>query len=400
MLHDDVMDRQVACFTVPAFEIALARLSDPALRGRPVGIAPLHAPHALLHELSVEAEAAGLRAGMSIEDAIRLCPSLRLLPPNRSRVRQTDDALHRTIARYAPVWEPHRPGTIVMDFTGTTRLFGSTCNAAAKLQREIAHHHSLDGTVGIGSNKLVAQTASSLIQPSQLYDVRHGSERDFMAPVPICSLPLLHRPSLRPMLRQLDDLNLQTFGDLAELPTQPLELVFGKWALLLWRWAHGIDSTPVLPPPHQPHVEVALTLDSDDIDDRILLGHALNLLERLCSILRRRQCICRCLSLTIRYSDHQEATHRQAVEPASQWEADLRPSLDTLFRRCFRRRIRVRRITLAANELAAPAEQLQLFDDESHQTLSLRHRTQRLAVALDTLRERFGPHAVRYGRTS
>ena len=32
------MDRQIVCYQIPAFEIALARLNDSSLRNRPVGI--------------------------------------------------------------------------------------------------------------------------------------------------------------------------------------------------------------------------------------------------------------------------------------------------------------------------------------------------------------------------
>lgn len=70
------MDRQIVCFAIPAFEVALARLNDPALRTRPLAIAPLSTSRALLHEVSLEAQNDGLFVGMPLEHAKRLCPSL------------------------------------------------------------------------------------------------------------------------------------------------------------------------------------------------------------------------------------------------------------------------------------------------------------------------------------
>lgn len=55
-----VMDRQIVCFAIPAVEVALARLSHPPVRTRPLAIAPLHTTRPLLREVSREAEDAGL----------------------------------------------------------------------------------------------------------------------------------------------------------------------------------------------------------------------------------------------------------------------------------------------------------------------------------------------------
>ncbi len=212
------MERQIICLAIRSFEVALARLTDPALRTRPLAIAPLSTSRALLRELSVEAMQAGLDVGMPVEHARRLCPSLHVLSPNPHRVHRANLSLLSVIARYAPVWEPFHAVSFVMDLTGTTKLFGSACDVAAKAQQDILKHYHLDGVAGVGSNKLVAQTAATLVGPSELCDVRHGSEGVFMSPLSVGTLPGLHRPCMRKILERLDDLNILTLGDVAESP--------------------------------------------------------------------------------------------------------------------------------------------------------------------------------------
>ncbi|MDH5727257.1 MAG: hypothetical protein OEY60_17495, partial [Nitrospira sp.] len=95
------MDRQIVCFGIPAFEVAVARLHDPSLSTRPVAIAPLNTSRALLREVSAEAEQEGLAVGMSIEQARRVCPSLHVLSPNPSRVRTAEASLLPIVSRYA-----------------------------------------------------------------------------------------------------------------------------------------------------------------------------------------------------------------------------------------------------------------------------------------------------------
>ncbi|MDR4468752.1 MAG: hypothetical protein MRJ68_10700 [Nitrospira sp.] len=394
------MDRQIVCFGIPAFEVAVARLHDPSLSTRPVAIAPLNTSRACLREVSAEAEQEGLGIGMSVEQARRICSSLHVLSPNPARIRTAEELLLHIVSRYAPVWEPVQPGSFVMDVTGTGRLFGPAYDIATKVQHEVLAQYRLDGVAGVGSNKLVAQTAATLIQPSELYDVRPGSEPMFMAPLSVRTLPGLQRPCMRQVLTRLDDLNLDTLGDVAESPLDALEVVLGDYAGQLSRWAQGIDSLPVLPPESRPHLEETVLLDPDEIDDSILTGRLLDTLQRLCRTLRSQRRVCGRLSLTIRYCDHIEVTKHERVTPETCWECDLSPVVLSLFQKCMRRRIRLRAMTLSMAGLTGFAEQGVLFDARPVEEQRRQKRAKKLAVAIDQLRARFGEQAIWYGRSS
>jgi DNA polymerase-4 len=286
-----------------------------------------------------------------------------------------------------------------MDLTGTGRLFGPASDIAAKVQHEVLTQYRLDGVAGVGSNKLVAQTAATLIQPSELYDVRPGSEQVFMAPLSVRTLPGLERPCMRQVLSRLDDLNLDTLGDVAESPVDALELALGDYAGQLSRWAQGIDSLPVLPPASQPHLEEMVLLDPDEIDDPVLTGRLLDALQRLCRMLRSQRRVCGRLSLSIRYSDHLEVTKHERVTPETCWECDLSPLVMSLFQKCMRRRIRLRAMRLNMLGLTSYAEQGVLFDTRPVDEQRRQERAKKLAVALDQLHARFGEQSIRYGRS-
>ena len=393
------MDRQIVCFAIPSFEVALARLNDPALRTRPLAIAPLRTSRALLREVSHEALQDGLYVGMPLEHGKRLCPSLHVLSSNPHRVHSANQSLLSVITHYAPVWEPFHAGSFVMDLTGTTRLFGSACDVAAKTQQDIFQRYHLEGVAGVGSNKLVAQTAATLVEPSELYDVRHGSEAAFMSPLFVRTLPGLHSPCMRKVLQRLDDLNLLTLGDVAESPFDALELAIGDYAGQLSRWAHGIDHARVLHPTIQPSLEETIIMEPDEVDDPVLWGSLLNALQRLCRMLRSQRRVCRSLSLTIRYSDQVEVMKRERLTQETCWEVDLSPHLSVLFQRCFRRRVRLRQMTVRMTGLTTFAEQVSLFDERPLDSQRKQERAKRLAVALDKLHDRFGEQAIRYGRS-
>jgi DNA polymerase IV len=392
------MDRQIVCYQIPAFEIAVARLQDASLRDRPVAVVPSHTPRALIHELSSQAKHEGLSPGMSLDYAQRLCPTLRVLPTDPVRVQVAHQSLLKVIGRFAPVWEALRPGHVFLDLTGTTKLFGPAVDAAARIEREVIDQYGLPGAMGIGSNKLVSRVAAAVMQPPQLCDVRAGSEGIFFSPLPVTVLPGLGRSSANLVLTLLQDLNLRTLGEIAEIPLPQLAVALGRQAALLHRWANGIDSSPVMPAIQRPIVEISRVLTPDAVDDGELLAQLYGLLEELCRTLRRQQRICRRLALILWHSDHVEVSRHRTFAVGSYWEAQMFPYLKELFFGCFKRRVRIRRMALRAEVLAPPEEQLSLFDLNTSENQKQKRR-ERLSLALDCLRERFGPHTIYWGAT-
>lgn len=394
------MERQILRFHVPSFGIALARADDASLNGRPVALIPVHTPRARLCEVSHEAFAEGLSPGMPADLARHFCPSLRIVLPHPFRVRVAHEKLQRLLADLTPLWEPVRPGSWFLDLTGTARLHGPAVDTAARLEREMMRRHHLAGVIGIGSSKLVAHLAATTLErPPQLRHVEPHLEREFLAPLSPDLLPGLRRLHASRVLALLDDLNLRTLGAIAEVSLSAMEGVMGPAARLLYEWAQGIDLSPVHPLATQPALEWSCTLDPEQIDDQVLLGRCCAGIEYLCRRLRRQQRVCRHLALIVRYCDQQEVRADRTVEETC-WEMDLLPILTTLFFRCVRRRVRVQRIILRAEQVGPPAEQLALFDHEPISEAAQRIRWQQLCAALDVLRDRFGERAIWWGRTT
>lgn len=391
------MDRHIVCVQIPSFGIALARAGNASLRNRPVAMAPVHTPRALVREVSQEALNEGIEPGISVELARRVCPGLRLVPPDSSRLWTAHRELQRTILSLAPAWESIRPGSLFLDLTGTTRLFGAPLDTAARLGRELLHRQGWNSVIGLAGSKLVSQLAATTLErPPQVFSIHHGSEPPFLAPLPPTVLPGLNRARASQVLRRLDDLNLRTLGSIAAVSIAHLESAFGATAGFLHNWALGIDPSPVRQPIEQPAIERSIDLDPDEVDDQLLRGRLYGLLEHLCATLRQQRRVCRRMMLAIRYSDHHEEAAQQMLHHSTCWEADLQPVLTGLFTRCFRRRIRLQRMTLRVDRLGSPAEQLSLFEEPESLAQSAHHR---LSLALDRLRMKFGERAVSWGKT-
>ena len=135
------------------------------------------------------------------------------------------------------------------------------------------------------------------------------------------------------------------------------------------------------------------------MDDLVLWGKLLDAVQRLCRTLRSQRRVCKSLSLTIRYSDQVEVTKRERLTQETCWEVDLSSHLYVLFQRCFRRRVRLRQMTVSMTGSTAYAEQIALFDERPLDSQRKQERAKNLAVALDTLHAKFGEEVIRYGRS-
>src|SRR5882672_7813934 len=271
------MDRSILCVDVPAFPVAVERVVDPRLRGRPVLVAPEGSARALVVAASDEAVREGVWPGMPVAQAVRRCPGAVLRPTDERLYRRAAAAVLGLLGGFTPVIEPSAPGRAFLDLTGTGRLFGRAPDAAARIRREVADRLRLRATVGVAVNKLVSRVAARVIRPDGLYGVFPGSEAEFLAPLPVLLLP---RAAAATAEVRFDDLGIARVGDLAALSPAEAGLAFGRRADRLRRQALGQDEAPVRPPSLSPGLFEDETLAEPTNAEADLLRVLLGLCER------------------------------------------------------------------------------------------------------------------------
>jgi len=384
--------RHIIHLHIPAFAIAVARVCEPGLRERPVALAPLHSERALILSSSYEARREGVYRGMPLRKAIRFCPDLRVIPPDLGLTERAWRELIRVATQYTPLWEPFRPGHVYLDMTGTERLWGRAKDAASRFRREIKKRLQLPGTVGVAGNKMVSSIASRILRAEGVLDVDHGREPLFMAPLKVDMLPGIGHVRRRILL---EELNITLVREIAAMDMGSLRIVFGKEAYMIRQRAVGIDPTPVCPPRAKPVVSEEVVLAGDENDDEKLLSALYGLVEKCASKLRARSLAPRRAGLIIRYADQEEVTRRINLPRPSFWDFELYRSMERLFLKACRRRVRVRFMKVWFRDFSAPDPQLTLFAAAPHD----REKKAGAILALDRIRERYGGEAIKYGRT-
>jgi len=387
------MDRNILHIHIPAFPIAVARVSRPEIRDRPVAVAPVHSERALVLSVSSEARREGIFRGMPLGKALKLCPRLAVLPPDPELTQNAVRVLSGVAARYTPLWEPSRPGHVYLDVTGTDRLWGRAKDTADRVRLDIKDRLSLAGTVGVASNKMVSSIASRVIRSGGVLDVDHGRESTFMAPLNVDVLPGVG-PVRRGVL--LEELNITLVRQIAALDLSSLKLIFGRHAYVIHQRAFGIDPTPVYPPRAEPVVTGEMTLPRDENDDAKLLGILYGLVEQCSRKLRQRELYPRRAGLHFRYADQEEVIRHILLPRPSVWDFDLYAPLEKLFMKACRRRVRVRFMKVWFRDFAPPPAQLSLFTFAPPDEKKKAH----VISALDRIREKYGDGEIQYGRTA
>jgi DNA polymerase-4 len=385
------MERDVLHLSIPAFPIELARVLDLSLRGRPVAVAPGNSERALLQCVSAEARAEGVREGMPLFRARRFCPSLALLTPNPELVTKGMQALLELSGQYTPVWEPATPGRLFLDLTGGRKLFGPGRDVAARLEREIEGRLRLAGSVGVAGNKLISRIAAGYLRRPGVCDILRGSERSFIGPLPVAVLPGVGSARESVLLQ---DLNLRRVEEVASLSVPQLRLAFGPFAPLLHQRSQGIDPSPVQPPRRSPEVAEESFLDQEENDDELLLAELCRLVEGCGLHLRQLGQATRRLVLTLSYADGVTEQGTASLDAPLAHDLALFASVEELYYKTCRRRVRLRGMRLVCGRLTARSGQLELFAAEP----TLSPHVEALQDSLDHLRTKYGMAAVRWGR--
>ena len=93
--------------------------------------------HGVILAKSIPAKKYNVRTGEPIVDALRKCPNLTLVSPDRKLYATNSAAFMEILRRYSDVVEQYSIDEAFVDMTGTRALFGSPMEAAYRLKDEI-----------------------------------------------------------------------------------------------------------------------------------------------------------------------------------------------------------------------------------------------------------------------
>src|SRR5438067_4867877 len=116
--------QMIACVLIPGFPLRAALEARPSLALRPAALAPVEGTEPLIGPVTAAAEAAGVRPGMRMGEALATCPSLVLVEQDPARAEQAWEEVLRRLEDAGFAVEPAEPGCVYFETSGIERLYG------------------------------------------------------------------------------------------------------------------------------------------------------------------------------------------------------------------------------------------------------------------------------------
>ena len=107
-----------------AFYASVEQRDDPSLRGKPLVVGGQPNRRGVVAAASYEARAFGVRSAMSMAKAVKLCPSLVIVPPDFARYKAASTTIFNIYREVTPLVEPCRSTRAYLDVpktAGTSR---------------------------------------------------------------------------------------------------------------------------------------------------------------------------------------------------------------------------------------------------------------------------------------
>ena len=157
----------------------------PRLRGKPVAIVNRRTDHTMIVTASYEAKAMGVKLGMRLKDAAKLCPGLIGLESDPPKYRYVYHQLMRIMNDYSAHVRMKSIDEGVIDFSETTTALQQRdikdigYEIKQRLRDEVGC--AMRCNIGIGTNRFLAKTAANLHKPDGLDEITHKNLRDTFA---------------------------------------------------------------------------------------------------------------------------------------------------------------------------------------------------------------------------
>jgi DNA polymerase IV len=387
--HPELPELCIGHIDCDAFYASIEKRDNPALRDRPVIVGG--GRRGVVAAACYIARTRGVQSAMPMFKALRACPDAVVIAPDMAKYQAVGRAVRQILLTATPLVEPLSIDEAFVDLAGTERLHGGIPAATlAHLANRVEAELGVTVSIGLSCNKFLAKLASDLDKPHGFAVIGRAEARTFIALRPASLLPGVG-PALK---RRLAQDGITTIGALAVLDPAWAKARYGSMAERLISFALGDDNRAV--EPNRPMVSVsAETTFERDIRDPASLEQALwPLAERVSARLKAKGLTGTQITLKLKTATFQlksrSLTLAQPTEFAEIIFQSARPLLQGEATGAAYRLIGIAVAGLSSKDGASrDADDLFATDHV---------RWARVERAIDTVRAKLGPDAVRLGR--
>lgn len=255
---------------------------QPSLSQRPLIVGDAEQPKRVL-DCSLSAAAEGVRHGMTVRQALGVCPDAVIVPPDPVLYRRKWESVLDALGGVSPEVEDEDLGRAYVNVRGLGAHYRDDDALAEHVLETVRAAGGLEAGLGLADGKFPAFAAATCSAPGESQVVPAGGEGAFLAPLDVSLLPV--DPEIVFRLRLF---GLETIGEVAALTLPELQSQFGFAGKRVWQLANGVDDEPLYPRPTLEKVEASLSFEAPVAGVEVMVAAAKQLLSRLRPLLRGR----------------------------------------------------------------------------------------------------------------
>jgi DNA polymerase-4 len=278
-----VWPRAIVLVDMNAFFASIEQRDRPEWRGRPVAITNGRQGTCII-TCSYEARAYGIKTGMRLREARRLCPELIQCPAHPERYAATSAAIMAVLQDITPDIEVFSVDEAFLDVTHCQRLLGTPLRMARLAKRKVFEVSGVLCSVGVSGDKTTAKFAAKLDKPDGLIVIPPWEAAERLRDVPVTGLCGIAEG----IGGFLAEHGVRTCGDMKRLPISVLARRFGNPGRRIWYMCQGADPDELqreVPAPRS--IGHGKVVPPDTRDREVLLTYLLHMSEKVGARLRR-----------------------------------------------------------------------------------------------------------------
>jgi DNA polymerase IV len=387
----DPADASILHVDLDAFYASVEQLDDRTLRGRPVIVGGLGA-RGVVAAASYEARRFGVHAAMPMSRARRACPGAVFLAPRFERYSKKSRDVMGILESVTPLVEQLSIDEAFLDVSGARRLHGTGAEIAALVRGRVRVEAGLIASVGVATTKFLAKLASDLAKPNGLLVVPPGTERDFLAPLPVARLWGVGPATLL----RLERMAVHTIGQLAALPESSLTAALGKaLGSRLHALAQNVDPRSVVPEHEAKSIGAEETFAVDLRTRPSCERELVRIVDRVSARLHTARLAARTVTLKVRFGDFETRSRARTLPIGTDVSTVFLTTARELLEEIdCTRGVRLLGVSLSQLDVPGPAQGMFEFDEEGSEVHTRVERRAAVEHAVDAVRERFGALAV------
>jgi DNA polymerase-4 len=295
-----------------AFFASVEQRDKPELRGKPVAVGGQPDKRGVVAAASYEARTFGVRSAMSMAKAVRLCPSLVIVPSDFARYKTASTLIFSIYREVTPLVEPLSLDEAYLDVT--ENAFGEplATNVARRLKERIRAETGLTASAGVAPNKFLAKIASGWKKPDGLTVISPDRVEPFLRQLPVDALW-----GVGPVTaRKLRERGIERLVDVRTVEDELLRGAVGSMADWLRQLANGIDDRPVVPHRDVKSSGSENTYAEDVTDLATIRQEIAEMATHAVGWLVRRELLARTVTIKVRYSDFSTITRSHTAAPS------------------------------------------------------------------------------------